>query len=155
MSQVTPYTLSGQSDQDVGILATFALEYCTEFLLVTRDHSHSVGAVEFLQRLKPWYISDEDLAAWPGTILLRGTAKVSRFKLDSESAKILITLNKPVSQWLEPDMPEDLAFLRADGTLFAATTSHESDVFLQLTIGELNRIQVMNPQFSSRLTAED
>lgn len=41
--------------------------------------------------------------------------------------------------WRQPELPEDLAFLRADGSVVLATIAHERDAFMELAPHEAAR----------------
>jgi hypothetical protein len=42
--------------------------------------------------------------------------------------------------WRQPELPEDLALLREDGTAVLASICHEHDAYLQLTDEEYERV---------------
>ncbi len=148
------YTLIDESDDDVGAILATASVACSAFQLMTRDDARATEAPQFLRRLKAWQVSVEQRSEWPGTILSRGTAFVWRFVLNPDSAKILTMSRKPLSTWREPNLPEDLSLLRPDGSVYLTSTSHEKDVYFELSVEELKRIEETTPEFAARLSLD-
>lgn len=116
-------------------------------LLVSRDASamrHSVK--HFLRRLEPFDLSSALTTTWPGTTLCAGdTATVFRFDLTPESATLLGEHVSSIFDWLEPEHLEDLCFLRADGSAWFTSITHERDAFLTLTSSEARALAIQFP----------
>lgn len=75
------------------------------------------------------------LSAWPGTVLLGGEATCSTYRTSPRSVAFLKEVVNSLYSWTTP-LPEDLHFVRTDGTVFLGTISHEADAFLELDDSE-------------------
>jgi len=112
-------------------------DYCDRFLLVRRS---SVGlsphGLKLLEQLHPELIAENLSRTWPGTILLGEKAQVLFFRVSESSLQVLEGADS-LFAWTQPDLPEDLCFLRSDGTAFMTTIAHERDCYLELSKEEL------------------
>ncbi len=86
-----------------------------------------------LEQLTPFLISKTESNEWPGTILTNSTALIYKYNLETESIKVLRKLSTRLYDWKQPNLPEDLCFLKEDDSAWLATTSHEADSYLFLT----------------------
>lgn len=137
----------GQLYRDfVAALATMA----DRFLLV--QHSTSIvgttveeGAI--FAALEPWCVLMEDRAEWPGTTRAPGArAQQPIYEYVTASGAIAV-LQRAVSglyEWLTP-RPEDLAFLRKDGSVILYSVAHEQEAGLSLTPIERESLGRMCP----------
>lgn len=111
-----------------------ASDYSSEFLLVLR---HSLPADEAAQdiidALSPFLISRSEQEEWPGTRLFEETASVHRFKVCSPAMEILRLASDSLFAWQQPQLPEDLCFLRSNGTPWLVTIAHEQDAYFSLS----------------------
>lgn len=114
-------------------LVDTAQDHCVFFLLVVRRF-HQASAVGVLKRLEPFTIGSFEAKRWPGTKLLgEETATVHKFRLCRESGEVLKEVANALWDWLGPAYPEDLSFLREDGSPWFASICHEKDAFFKLT----------------------
>jgi hypothetical protein len=115
-----------------------ALEVCPEFLLVLRQQVRlEVRAENVLARLQPKLLKAEMSTRWPGTELLFGDrAEIRHYRLDAESALVLKDAAKSLFDWIHPELPEDLCFMRPDGTPWLITTAHEHFADLSISSDE-------------------
>lgn len=131
-----------QGDVYLGLLET-AIAHCSLVLLVSRQpDSLSPSANELLDRLSPYLVSQEFASTWPGTRLLPileppGSALVWSYSYSGPVAGILESVTTGLYQWLEPQLPEDLALLRGRGNVWLGSIAHESDAWLEVTESEL------------------
>lgn len=86
-----------------------------------------------LDSLQPFLTQREQTAEWPGTRLLDGTAWVHAYSLTAACLEILKEASTGLLGWHQPDLPEDLALLRADGSPWLTTIAHERDAYVDLT----------------------
>lgn len=87
---------TGSCDRFLWVLSGMALKKCARVLLV---------------RLEPFLIGCEDVAEYPGTVLMSGTITTCTYRLDRESGSILRGAADGLYEWVEPDLPQDLCFL--------------------------------------------
>ena len=106
-------------------LLDFAAARCESFSLVWRDQlrfEHS--AYEIKHDLKPFLLSNIRTDEWPGTKLIGHEAIVRRYRVSDDSVKLLQRAPSLYS-WLQPKLPEDLAFYSSGDVLWLASISHE------------------------------
>ncbi|MCK6463109.1 MAG: stage III sporulation protein AH [Candidatus Pacebacteria bacterium] len=106
-------------------LIEYAVSQCDKFSLVWReDLGHKKEENEIAKKLEPYAISNIITTKWPGTEIFSGTANLSTYKLNPETAKIL-KIAKSLYQWEAPDFPEDLALYLKNGELWLGSVAHE------------------------------
>lgn len=107
-----------------------AFKYCDEFILVVRkDLFLSSQAKLVLRSLSNSLIEIREQFEWPGTILGGGEpAIVCYFKTDNHAKKILKEVSNSLHSWVQPDLPEDLSFMKGN-KLWLVNTSHESSSY--------------------------
>lgn len=115
--------------------------------LVVRDQLTAAASVAgLLERL---HVTESLRSnSWPGTRLLEGAglATLHRFLLDRESIEAHLRATSGVFEWLQPDRPEDLALLRADGSVWFASVAHEREAWFELSTDEAVRLNHAVPQ---------
>lgn len=98
------------------------------------------AAESVLRSLEPYLVRVEEVTRWPGTQLIGG--RVSRryiYTLDEGSLGVLLTAASDLFQWINPGLPEDLHFLRHDGSTVLGSTAQEEDAWLEVDSNELER----------------
>ena len=106
-------------------LLNFAASKCESFSLVWRDQFRfEKSAQEIRDALQPFLISNVRTDEWPGTKLIGHQAIVRRYRVSDESVKLLHPASGLYS-WLEPNLPEDLAFYRPGDRVWLASIGHE------------------------------
>jgi hypothetical protein len=124
----------------------------TSSILVIRDElGLSDTAMSLLSALEPHLVERQRSSSWPGTSLLDEKATVIRF-LHSAVLDQLLSAAEGLYEWQQPSLPEDLAFLRDDGTALLASISHEQDAFLEVSDDEYQALVQQVPELS-QLTA--
>lgn len=104
-----------------------------------------------LEELSKLAIEDAARLEWPGTRLLgRHPARVLRFAT-IESAGILTDASDSLFEWRQPDLPEDLHFLREDESPLLTSISHEAEGFLDLTPAEETALFTRVPDLPRQL----
>ena len=112
-------------------LLNFAGSRCESFSLVWRDHfTFERSAYDVKHALKPFLISNLRTDEWPGTKLIRHEAIVRRYRISGETVRVLLAAGSLYS-WLQPNLPEDLAFYSASGSVWMASVSHEHVAWFQ------------------------
>jgi len=127
-------------------LLGISMDYCNTFLLVLR---HTLGvnesALAVIESLAPFLISRTESTEWPGTRLLDHTATVFRFELSSETKHVLGEATHSLCSWTQPELPEDLCFIRFDGESWLVTIAHEKDAYFILTSEEKTTLEAKIP----------
>lgn len=110
-------------------LLNFAASRCVSFSLVWNDQVRfEQSAYEIKHALKPFLISNRRTDEWPGTNLIGHEAIVRRYRVTDESVKLLHVAGGLYS-WLQPNLPEDLAFYASGGEAWLASISHEKQAW--------------------------
>jgi hypothetical protein len=82
-------------------------------------------------------------------------AQLYKYHLNAESASILKECVSGMWDWIEPRHPEDLSFIREDGTPWFVSISHEHDAFFTATQQEVCEIERVLGQGSLRFDCVD
>jgi hypothetical protein len=140
-------------------LVRFGCALATEALLVVRDPDiEPEGAIaDKLLALIPFLKDSSRVQEWPGTRLLYDDANVAmlyRYQTSAELAQALVSMRPALLDWLHPEAPEDLCFIRADGSPILVTISHEKDAYLLLTKDEKSQLDESSPELAATLTPE-
>ncbi|MGI8898266.1 MAG: hypothetical protein ACR2IB_07715 [Pyrinomonadaceae bacterium] len=110
-------------------LLNFASSRCESFSLVWRDQfEFEPSAYEIKHALKPFLVSNIRTDEWPGTKLFAHDAIVRRYRVADESIELLHASGGLYS-WLQPNLPEDLAFYTSGDVVWLATISHEHEAW--------------------------
>jgi len=149
MAGKTIYTLSEPVGETYHKLISISLAHADTLLLATM-HSQPLGpsAIDLLETLRPFTIRKTEEKQWPGTTLHNHTATVYRVRFSPEVADIMLEAADRLFNWLQPGLPEDPCLLRADGTPWLATISHERDAFIELTVDESEALRASVPRLS-------
>lgn len=124
--------------------------FATSAMLVLRDDLQlSEAGQSLLGRLQPHRLETRRGSAWPGTVLLGSEATLLRFALTEPVLEALLGAAEGLYGWQQPALPEDLALVRADGTVCLASISHERDAFLELTDGEYASLVKAVPELTT------
>lgn len=122
--------------QYVGLLH-FVAERSSEFYLIDPGRIAANGQSP-VASLQSYLIRQRNVDEWPGTRLGDGTGRDalrSDFAVSVQSLEALLRVKVDLYGWsgdTRPPLPEDLGFVRADGTVVLATISHERDAWLEL-----------------------
>jgi hypothetical protein len=135
-------------------LVEAAGEACPTALLVTRPRmGSSAELLDVLARLEPHLVRREERNEWPGTRLIDGTATVHEYRVGGDVLSILRSSVKGLYLWRQPARPEDLCFLRADGTTWLGSIAHERDAWLELDEAEAAALVARVPHLALRRRA--
>jgi len=131
-------------------MLTSLLAFCgarsTTALLIVREKDWLTDAARrVLSELEPHLLSKTESAEWPGTRLFAGSATVLRYLVTPIFVSLLQSQTEGLYQWQQPERPEDLCFLRQDGTPLLVTITHESDAYLELEEDEYREIMRFVP----------
>jgi hypothetical protein len=115
-----------------------AFPWCAELLLVVVPLEGGADPLlgdgrRVLAEFEPHLVSITDETAWPGTQLDGGgTGRVHRYRLHPEVLDVATAATDHLYGWRPPDLPQDLALLRGDGSPFLATVTQEGWAALTL-----------------------
>lgn len=133
-----------------GVLYRGLVEWLTprsaEVWLIVRDEDLQDQSVEdTLNGLGRWQRSAHSVSEWPGTQLLGGTARCYRFDCTPSVAAVVSRLVDGLYDWQQPELPEDLSFIRKNGSPLLSTIAHEREAFLELTPEEEAELRIELP----------
>jgi len=115
-------------------------------VVVQRQNRLSDSARRVLAALEEQVVSRSQESEWPGTRLVDHAAKVIRFQLNDETVDILVEAADSFFDWEQPELPEDLALLREDGTTWLGSITHERELWFELTADEKRRLLAAVPE---------
>jgi hypothetical protein len=120
-----------------GELLRFALAYATTFSL-TMAYKATSSMLNALNELQPFELEVREVNEWPGTRLMPGrTAQLHVYQVNPESIARLEGLASGLFSWTNWDLPEDLIFYRADGSVIVGQVASEQSAWLELRDSEL------------------
>lgn len=107
-------------------LIDLASSICNQFILVKRNEIHiNESANIVLQELMPYLQQVKEQNKWPGTATLGRPATIYYYSLNNESKEKLKKYADGLYSWVQPNLPEDLCFLKSDGQAWLINTAHE------------------------------
>jgi hypothetical protein len=133
------FTLINEPRGDLyrNILETAAKEAETAYVVVRLSVGSGSSAGAALDRLEPHDIGRREVTKWPGTeLMFGGKATLIQFRMSSDLASLLATIADGLYDWDEPNLPEDLGFLRNDGSSWLATIAHEHGAYLECRLSK-------------------
>ncbi|SHI52094.1 hypothetical protein [Clostridium magnum] len=109
-----------------GEIIDTASSICNQFILVER-HSISLNdnAIKVLKELNPFLLEKREQQEWLGTELFGDTATVNYYSLNEKSKHILKTHAKGLYSWVQPNLTEDLSFIKDSGEAWLINIAHE------------------------------
>lgn len=107
-------------------LVDLSSSICSQFILVKRQKFESDEySDKILEELKPFLKQVKEQNKWPGTISA-GTALIYYYQFNDESKEILKKYADGLYSWVDPNLLEDLSFLKDDGTAWLISIAHEN-----------------------------
>lgn len=95
----------------------------------------------FLKDMEVHLASVRRSNVWPGTQLMDGEADVYTFLCKETTLECVLRYSSSLFEWLQPDLPEDLALYRNDGSTILETVTHEQEGLLKISLVEYERLQ--------------
>jgi hypothetical protein len=138
------------------LLASAEQEASLAYLILRPNIAVNNTAEAVIDQLKPYEISRQEVSEWPGTRLMYG-ARALRFEyiVSHELITTLATVANGIYDWVLPNLPEDLGFLRSDHSTWFATIAHERDAYFELTAAEMDQIITRIPALGGLIKGED
>lgn len=128
-------------------LCDFAAVKALNCLLVIRDQpAPSAKARGVIESLEPYILSKRRSSEWPGTRLFGHDATVYVIGPEPAVWALIRGRAEGLFDWQHPELPEDLCFLRQDGSTFLGTIAHEHDAFVELDAAETNELRMKIPE---------
>jgi hypothetical protein len=124
------------------LLLEHALKICSRAQLILQPGiKASENAAQLVAELESLGCQRAETQEWPGTELHGHSATALRFPYGEESVSLLLAYSRGLFDWRLPELPEDLALFRADGSVFLGTVAHERDAFLCVRDVELTEFE--------------
>lgn len=131
-----------------------AIAFAARGLVVSRgQRAFDEQNNKFIKCISDDIILAEDRTEWPGTVLFRKSAKVYEFCLNSRVADAMALCSSSLYDWVHPRLPEDLAFLRADHSVWMASVSHDREFYFKFREGEREALLTRLPWLDLRFEA--
>ena len=124
--------------------------------LITQTDPVSESVRNALAVLEKEEVRRRKVREWPGTVLSGSrSATLHEYSCTRNLANALTRLANGLYDWIEPNLPEDLGFLRSDGSAWLASIAHERDAFFELSRLELERLLNREPHLNSLVVLGD
>lgn len=108
------------------------LPYTNAFSFILREgFGRSRNVEKLLNELSNHIINKQTVNEWPGTKLLLDNATLFKYQLNEETIRILGKQSDSISEWILPDLPEDLILYKDKNPVFTSIT-HEKELYLEL-----------------------
>jgi hypothetical protein len=134
----------------------YAATVCDSAILVVQNTvALQATGKEVLELLEPNLKERNMRCEWPGTKLLDGAALVLQYWLTEACVEILKASSTGLYGWCQPELPEDLAFLRSDGAPWLVSTAHEREAYFCLEEDELLALLEAIPQLRALLKMQE
>ena len=104
-----------------------------------RYSESSEPAARLLNDLVPYLVYLEQDFAWPGTVSVSAVWHPC-FRVTDETIKMIVDVTSSLWDWSHPELPEDVHFLREDGTVVLGSTRCDEYAWLELDDEELQTI---------------
>lgn len=120
----------------------------TEFGVIVRSErvQLSDSASRVLEDLDPYKVSVGETQAWPGSQLVGDRRSVLfRYRSEPGSVAVVIDAARMISDWVNPYLPEDLHFLRGDGSVVMGSIAQENEVWVELSDEETRYLRARLP----------
>lgn len=110
--------------------------HCSLVDLFPRSKNGRAARERFLSLAKPHLLAIDDVSSWPGGGVVKGTAPLWKFTLSEDLLGLLVTVAKGLYDLRSPNLPEDFAVYRADGSVLLGSVAHEHSGWMNLTADE-------------------
>lgn len=124
-----------------------ALRYCRLLRLVLHPHRNEFfRGGTLVAALDAHLVGVVPARAWPGTELAGDDeAELRTYAFTDAVADIILTSTSGLSSWGYPILPDDPQLLRADGSVWFASTVHEGWAWLELDGAERAEVSSVSP----------
>ena len=121
---------------------------------VLREHHKPYNAElrAFLNVLRPWQVASEKTKVWPGPEIDGEFAEFITCRVSGHFAKVLLPFAPKFVNCRLREAPEDLCFLRKDGSPLFVSISHEGDGYFDVDGVELEALGAEEPALRKALS---
>jgi hypothetical protein len=131
-------------------LIELAVQACDRFTVERSQMRLSPDAELVYSRLAPFLMECADVSETPGSILVPpDTITLCTYFLEPGSAAVLREATDHLYGWVEPDLPQDLCFLRGSDTWLINQAADEA-ACLVMTDEEADAIRIAIPGLALR-----
>jgi hypothetical protein len=97
-------------------------------------------------------ITQKEVTEWPGTKSSSDQPVMAyEYQISESCLAIIKRVSHSLYEWEQPNLPEDIAFLRETKGAMLTTISHERDAYLSLSDAEYNELIDYDHYFQSIL----
>lgn len=112
-------------------LIDLAFATCDMFILIIRkDMSVNNSIDKILNDLKDSLIEMKEQSSWVSGKLFEDVAQVYYYKTTEQAKKVLKNVSNSLHQWVQPNFPEDLSFIK-NGNGWLINTAHERESYIE------------------------
>ena len=126
------------------------VRFCDRGLFVLRSTDLNPAILRLIESLETYNLKNVKGSSWPGTELSGHEADIFTFDFNDESLLVLLKSAENLTDWLEPNWPEDLSFLRPDGTPFFVSITHENAFYFDIDVNEYDAVSSGLPNLKLR-----
>ena len=112
-------------------------EHSNTFYFVTRKEFRYNEHI--LEQFRPFVINTYKSKSWAGTVTQGPAATIYEIKVNKATCRLLQQLSNSLFDWVAPNLPEDLTFLK-DGQVLFSSTTHEKMGCFELSENEQHLI---------------
>ena len=141
---------------DYSAVVTFACEISAKIGLIVRSRSVELSAAgkAVLSDLVAVEQGVKDVFSWPGTQRVGSVAAVRHlYRADAQAADVIGRRASNFNEWVNPALPEDVHFVRNDGSLVLASVAQHDRAWLELTADEVAHLELGFPGLLGRIEA--
>lgn len=113
--------------------------------------SPSLTAQRLLDRLIDYRVEVRSVSAWPGSERSGPPVAQHLYDVNSSTVALLRSCSRSFTDWQQPRLPNDLHFLRSDGTVVLGSVASEADAWLELDNAELAVLEAGWPGLRDRV----
>jgi hypothetical protein len=143
MNSLTLYGLSKDWDENAYHSLLNAAQARGGYCVLAQRRGSADACARWIEECSIDLESSEEAMHWPGTIVHDDSDKATllKFRVTPALVRSLRDTARTPFDWMGPDLPEDLSFLRADGTPWFVSIAHEKDAFFKLTDDEVEAVK--------------
>jgi hypothetical protein len=129
------------------LILQFMQDVASEFSLIVQPRLRLDPSGEgLLSEFLPFQRFCGEVDRWPGTILLKGKVTIYQYSYNQQARLILNKYSSTFSDWIQPLLPEDIAFYRSNSSVLLGSISHESSVMFYLENCEQKEMKDKYPE---------
>ena len=157
MINVYVHIMSEPRGEDFRALLAAALPFATHLGLIMESGRPDEGnhALAVIERLRPFQVSEQATQSWPGTQIVGSiweTVHVYDFR--APMIDVIVEASSGLFDWINPDLPDDLHLLHADGSTLLGSTAQGRSAWLEVTPSQLDHMVTTAPWLSKHSTVE-